>query len=124
MQEHGTISDEVDWLIHTESVPLEAKPAPEFSELELEELELLHPSIQGTLVPLLKSGKITWPKMSFEGISSDGTCNTSLLEVAWPDKKVGVFVDGDDTSSFEKQGWHLISSDQLSANLLLTKLNA
>jgi len=124
MQQQGTISDEVDWLIHTESAPIEAGKATQFSELELEELELLHPSIQGTLIPLLKAGKIAWPEMSLEGTSSDGTCNTSLLEVAWPDKKVGVFVEGDDTSSFEKQGWHLISSDQLSANLLLTKLNA
>ena len=129
MMTSGGISGLMEWLLEPEPEP---EPEPEepsspkdkhaLSDEHLEELELLEPSLQPILIPLLKESKIPWPEFGFEATSAAGTCSESFLEVAWPEIKVGIALPSDDTGQFKKDGWAILDSESLNQEELKSAL--
>lgn len=121
MMEEGGISNLIEWLIYPEESAEEESDGATgetLNEEQLEELELLDPGLQPLLVPLLKEAVLPWPEFGYEATSSSGQCGSSILEVAWPEQKVGIALPQDDPTAFESEGWTIFSSDQISAESL------
>jgi hypothetical protein len=121
MMEEGGISNLIEWLLYPEESEEEVTdetPTEALSEEQLEELEMLDPSLQPLLVPLLKQTVLPWPEFGYEATSSSGQCGTSILEVAWPDQKVGIALPRDEATAFEAEGWTIFSSKQVTAETL------
>lgn len=70
--------------------------------------ELLDPSIGSKITVLYLSGCCLWPKFGYEARDSNGLCTGSMLEVAWPDSKIGIALDSNDTGSFDTSGWTIL----------------
>ena len=89
---------------------------------QLEELTLMAPSLQSLLIPLLKENAIPWPEIGYEAVSTSGQCVAAMLEVAWPDQKVGIVLPEEDAAPFEAEGWTVIQSEGLSSETLKESL--
>ena len=124
MMEQGGISNLIEWLLYPEKEDTESAISEEgLSEEQVEELELLHPDLQPLLVPLLKESAMPWPEFGYEATTSSGQCGTAMLEVAWPDRKVGIALPQDEVAQFEIEGWTLFSSENLDPDTLVKALS-
>lgn len=115
MVEKGLLTNAIDWLLEEESDPLTPSDDPELSSEQREELEMIPTSLQLILVPLLVSGAIPWPEFAYESMDENGRCGTSMIEVAWPNQKIGIALPTNYTSDFEKDGWNILPSESLDA---------
>jgi len=122
MMEQGGISNLLDWLLLPNETQTVEEHGDELTSQELDELELLDPSLQPLLIPLLKSRVIPWPALGYEYVTASGQCGTSILEVAWPEKKLGIALPSDDASQFEADSWTIIPSDGFDAETLTAAL--
>lgn len=116
----GGISNLTEWLLEHEDTPQPDTPPTSLSEEQLEEIELLDPGVAPSLVPLLKAGELGWPEFGYEGTNASGTCVSCMLEVAWPDRKLGIALEGEDPNHFTSQGWTVISSAILDSETIKT----
>lgn len=104
----GTAPD----MLNSESAPLD-KPRlllsgalTQAQETALEDLLDLN---LGTLITeLYLSGCCPWPYIGYEGLDSEGRCTDSILEVAWPDFKVGIALPTNEVSPFVATGWTIL----------------
>ena len=115
------MSNLIEWLLSPEKSTeekTECTTGEYLSDGQLEELELLDPGLQPLLVPLLKEAILPWPEFGYEATSSSGQCSSSILEVAWPEQKIGIALPSDETTAFEADDWTIFSSDLLSAESL------
>jgi DEAD/DEAH box helicase domain-containing protein len=125
MLEKGKISNLLEWLLQPDETAEAAETETESLTLDqLEELELIEPSLQSVLVPLLKEKTIPWPEFGYEATTASGQCGASMLEAAWPDRKVGIALPGDDASQFEKDGWKILPAADLTTQILEVTLNS
>ncbi len=73
--------------------------------------EIIGESLAEAIEAILLDLKQDWPEFGYE----DETGN--LLEVAWIENKVGLYLPGDNIESFKKEGWRIIEiSSELSDN--------
>jgi DEAD/DEAH box helicase domain-containing protein len=108
MVDKGLVANAIDWLLDIEEHTAVEEPESWVTEAQAEELDLLDPALQEALVPLLKSGSIPWPEFGYEAMNDHGRCGRSMLEVAWPEQKVGIALPANDISDFETIGWTVI----------------
>ena len=125
MLEEGGMSNLIEWLLYPEETEEEADDtsADALTDEQLEELEMLDPSLQPLLVPLLKQAVLPWPEFGYEATTSSGQCGSSILEVAWPKQKVGIALPQDETTAFNTEGWTIFLSDQVSAESLFQAIS-
>jgi hypothetical protein len=113
MVEKGLVANAIDWLLDTETHTTDEESESSLTEAQVEELDLLDPTLQEALVPLLKVGSIPWPEFGYEAIDDQGRCGRSMLEVSWPKQKVGIALPTNDVSDFENSGWTVIHISDL-----------
>ena len=121
MMEEGGMSNLIEWLLSPEKSTeekTESTTGETLSGEQLEELELLDPGLQPLLVPLLKEAVLPWPEFGYEATTSSGQCSSSILEVAWPEQKIGIALPQDEASAFEADDWTIFPSDQISTESL------
>ena len=123
MMEKGLVANAIDWLLESESDSAPPEPDSELTEKQREELELLDPSLQPILVPLLKGGSIPWPEFGYEAVDEQGRCGTSMIEVAWPIQRIGIALSVNDTKDFEKDGWTILPLENLEASAIQALFN-
>jgi hypothetical protein len=126
MMNKGGISNLIEALLHPKDQGEKSEqkiPQEALSADQIEELELLDPTLQTLLVPLLKQGSLPWPEFGYEGTSSSGQCGTSILEVAWPGVKVGIALPENDADQFENQNWTIFPGATVSAEPLLKAIS-
>lgn len=123
MLEKGLVSNVIAWLLDEEPESVAPEPDSKLTEKQSEELELLDPSLQPILVPLLKGGSIPWPEFGYEATDELGRCGTSMIEVAWPLQKIGIALPANETKDFEEDGWTILSLENLDATTIETLFN-
>jgi hypothetical protein len=117
MQQEGRLSNALEWLIEArEREPLEASPP--FDEDQLAILEDLEESLQEILTPLLREGSIPWPEPGYEAVGPTGKCTGAMLELAWPNHKIGVSVPEDAVEDFKRQEWKILPASDLTGEKL------
>ena len=120
MADQGLIANHSSWLLdRDETIPTE-ELARGLSDEQLVEIDLLDPILQPLLVPLLAAGSVPWPQFGFEFTDVNGRCGTSMLEVAWPEIKLGLAVPANETADFERNGWTLMRLPNINADSLLS----
>lgn len=132
MIESGQTSNLLEWLLGADEVKgLEehviASEAAESGLLtadQRDELEMLDPSLQPILVPLLSSGAIPWPEFGYDATSASGQCAAAMLEVAWPDQQLGIALKGDDVSAFADHGWSVLFPEDCQSDDLLNRFSS
>jgi hypothetical protein len=115
-----------------EPLPLTPKPAPVMPDVypimptdlltedQLQILDFLEDArIKSMITILYGNHQIPWPTFGIEGFSS-GMCNESMIEVGWPDYKVGIAFPGDITGHFIRTGWKIYPSESLTDEQLRT----
>lgn len=125
MMNEGGISNLIESLMYPKDDQGHEEPEAAFdclTEEQIEELQLLAPSLQPFLAPLLKDGTLPWPEFGYESTSSSGQCGTSMLEVAWPGRKVGIALPHDEVFQFEALGWKILPSAALEPETLISLL--
>lgn len=81
-------------------------PVVGLSVSQQEDLAVLDDSrLREVIDNLYRTGSCPWPVIGFEGTDSSGTIDRTILEVAWPDCRVGVAVPEDDPTPFLRNGW-------------------
>jgi hypothetical protein len=79
----------------------------------------------GELLEALHLGhSIPWPEVGYEFVDAAGHIGEGILEIAWPDFKVGIALEDDDASWFRRQNWNVLSADELTAEALVQSLNS
>jgi hypothetical protein len=119
----GLVSNAISWLLDEEKEHVSKEHESKLTEKQSEELELLDPSLQPVLVPLLKSGSIPWPEFGYEATDEQGRCGTSMIEVAWPLQKIGIALPTNEIKDFEEDGWTILSLESLDSADLETLFN-
>ncbi len=79
-----------------------------------EALEFADPSVEGLLLQC-KAGNITAPEVGYDVTGSDGAVVTSL-ELAWPEKKIGVAVSEEERSGCNGTGWTFLMAHDVLDN--------
>jgi DEAD/DEAH box helicase domain-containing protein len=123
MVEKGLVSNVIGWLLGEAADTVAPESDSELTEAQCEELELLDPSLQPVLVPLLKSGSIPWPEFGYEATDKKGRCGTSMIEVAWPLQKIGIALPSDEFNDFEQEGWTILPLENLDSITIKTIFN-
>ena len=80
--------------------------------------DLLDPSLGGLITELYLTGCCPWPYIGYEGLDSEGRCTDSLLEVAWPDFKVGIALPTNEVSRFRSTGWTILPAATVTASAI------
>jgi DNA helicase IV len=80
--------------------------------------DLLDPSLGGLVTELYLSGCCPWPYIGYEGLDSQGRCTDSILEVAWPDFKVGIALPTNDVRPFVANGWTILPATSVNASAM------
>lgn len=124
MLTEGGQSNLLEWLFSQEDAkPIAKLESDEFSSDQWEALELLDPSLQLLLIPLLKSETVPWPEIGYETTSESGQCGTSMLEAAWPTLKIGIALPEVETKDFDQQGWIILKAEEVTDTELLSHFN-
>lgn len=124
MLNQGGLGNLVDWLLEAEdTLPTPSDDAGSLTPEQGELLELLDQSLQPVLIPLLKSKTIPWPEIGYEATSDTGQCGSAMLEVAWPELKIGIAIPGNELSAFEALGWKIHHAEGLTSAELLSTFN-
>lgn len=105
------------------------EPLPSFSgsltKAQEEALEgLLDPSLGSIITTLYLSGCCLWPEIPYEALDPRGICTGSMLEVAWPDSKIGIALASNDVDSFVTSGWTILPAATVSVTELRDLLSA
>lgn len=105
------------------------EPLPSFSgsltKAQEEDLEgLLDPSLGSIITTLYLSGCCLWPEIPYEALDPRGICTGSMLEVAWPDSKIGIALASNDVDSFITSGWTILPAATVSVTELRDLLSA
>jgi DNA helicase-4 len=88
------------------------------------ELDLLgDPRLRPIITALYLSGSCPWPVIGYEGQDSTRHCTDSMLEVAWPDQKIGIYLPTSNVSSFAATGWVILPAAAVSAEMLRSILS-
>lgn len=121
----GGIGNLVDWLLEADTPPSpKSVESDKMTSDQWEELELIDASLHHILIPLLKTGDIPWPEVGYELTSDSGRCEPAMIELAWPDRALGVALPGDGIKAFEQQGWTILPSEGLTVQSLISYLNS
>jgi len=80
--------------------------------------DLLDPTLGSLITELYLSGCCPWPYIGYEARNSHGICTGSMLEVAWPDFKIGVAIPANDVGSFDASGWTILPAASVSAAVM------
>lgn len=108
----------------TASIPVVPQPEPAPSPSLLEDLspklrneltDFCDEQFHSLIADLYLSGASGWPSFGYEAIGADGRCTGSMLEVAWPDNKIGISIPTNDAGSFEASGWEIFPATTASA---------
>lgn len=95
---------------------------------QLRDLENLQEALREPLSALLKSlhldHDVPWPEFGYEGVDASGACDGSLLEVAWPDHRVGIGLPSDTVDPLLARAWTIYSADGVSITELLSHFSA
>jgi DNA helicase-4 len=76
---------------------------------------LITPDLAPLLADLYLSAICPWPEIGYEALDSTGACTGSMLEVAWPNHKIGVQTPMTEVGSFLESGWVILPSANVSA---------
>jgi hypothetical protein len=120
MSDHGHVTDEVDWLLYHESKSPDTEPDHILSDDEIEELQMIDSEILVKIATVLKSGQLPFPEVGYEFKGSDGLIGTCLIEVAWPEQKIGLVTSDEDRPAVESAGWTVFTPAQIDATHLLS----
>jgi hypothetical protein len=123
MVSKGLVANAIDWLMEGEAQQDTQDSTSALSEEQMELLELLDPSLQPVLIPLLKEAAIPWPEFGYEAIDEQGRCGNSMLELAWPEKSIGIALPPNDIEDFLKAGWTVLLPADLDADTLQALFN-
>lgn len=115
----GLVANAIGWLMDSGDEPAATAHDSVLSEGQLEELLLLDSTLQPVLVPLLKDGRLPWPEFGYEATDDQGRCGTSMLELAWPLRKIGIALPTNDTTDFESAGWTILPASDLETSDLV-----
>ena len=118
MIEQGMIANYTSWLLESDSDHESAQPSSSLSEAQRVELQMLHPLLQETMHSLLVDGRIPWPEFGYEFTDAHGRCGTSILEIAWPSRKVGIVLPDQQSSEFANDGWNVLQATDLNSATL------
>ncbi len=90
--------------------------------IQLEELDLIKDNRLRELITLLAGQQvIPWPVVGYEGGTaelSDGT----MLEVAWPDYKIGIALPGDQIAPFKRRKWTIFHAETVTKEELCSAI--
>jgi DNA helicase-4 len=86
--------------------------------------DLLDPSLASLITELYLSGCCSWPEIGYEARNSRGLCTGSMLEVAWPDSKIGIALASNDVGSFAASGWTYLPAATVSVLALRSLFSA
>ena len=70
------------------------------------------------ITDLYLGGSCAWPTFGYEGMDRGGRCTGSMLEIAWPDFKVGIALPTNDVASFVTNGWMICAAATASERIL------
>ena len=118
MIEQGMIANYTSWLLESDNDHEAAQPSSSLNEAQRAELLLLHPLLQETMHSLLVDGRIPWPEFGYEFTDAHGRCGTSILEIAWPFRKVGIVLPDQQSSEFANDGWNVLQATDLNSATL------
>lgn len=91
---------------------------------EIEIADLGEPRLRSIITEAYLSGTCPWPVIGHEGVDSRGRCTDSMLEVAWPDQKIGIYLPTSNVSSFSATGWVILPAAAVSVEMLRSILSA
>jgi DNA helicase-4 len=73
---------------------------------------------------LYRAGACPWPVIGYEGRSPTEHSTDSMLEVAWPDQKIGIYLPTHNVTSFAAQGWVILPATAVSVDMLRSILSS
>ncbi len=89
------------------------------------ELTLLgDPRLRPIINELYLSGAGPWPVIGYEGQDSSRHCTDSMLEVAWPDQKIGIYLPTNNVTTFAATGWVILPAATVSMEMLRSIMSA
>jgi DNA helicase IV len=89
------------------------------------ELALLgDPRLRLIITELYLSGSCPWPVIGYEGQDSKRHCTDSMLEVAWPDQKIGIYLPTNNVTTFAATGWVILPTAAVSVEMLRSILSS
>jgi DNA helicase-4 len=88
------------------------------SAAECEELDLIADvHLRDLIATLAIEQSIPFPTVGFDGGTGD-VADGSMLEVAWPDYKIGIAIPENQIGTFERRQWTIFRSETVSPNAL------
>ena len=85
------------------------------SNLQSELAELGDEPLRHLIAELYLTGTCGWPTLGYEAIDASGRCTGSMLEIAWPDNKIGIATPANDVGSFKASCWKILPVATVSA---------
>lgn len=86
--------------------------------------DLSEERLREVIADLYLSGACGWPTFGYEAIGPDGRCTGSMLEIAWPDNKIGIATPVNDDTSFIASGWKILPAATVSVVALTSFFDA
>jgi DNA helicase-4 len=89
------------------------------------ELALIGDSrLRPLITELYLSGACPWPVIGYEGRDSTHHCTDSMLEVAWPDQKIGIYLPTNIVTTFAANGWVILPAAAVTLDMLRSVLSS
>jgi DNA helicase-4 len=74
----------------------------------------------GELLETLHLGhSIPWPEVGYEFVDAAGHIGEGILEIAWPDFKVGIALEDDEVGAFRQNGWKIFPAKAVTESDLI-----
>lgn len=86
--------------------------------------DLCEPLLRSIITELYLTGSCPWPVIGYEGQDAKGRCTDSMLEAAWPDHKIGIYLPTNNVSSFAVNGWVILPAAAVSVEMLRSILSS
>jgi DNA helicase-4 len=94
----------------------------ELSDTQSEELDLIKDARLRELIKMLaRQQSIPWPEIGYEGGTSEVTDGT-MLEVAWPDYKVGIALPEHRIGAFKHRKWTVFDAETVTKDDILSSM--